>query len=257
MSDEQELNIRYGTIDEYEDSEKNINDIVFLTDIPVIKARGRTYGGNGVPTWGGESKAYSDPTRLFKELYKHLKKTFYMSDTSCPKFDINTYQTWAKVIGTGSNANKVRHGWTTGNILNTYKMRYGQQATEYAHFTNTQKPGSAVVFTFPIKAGSRFFVTPCEETDWCNPDGTHDYMCPGWDNTHNEYKKVYGYANLTESSKEYATEYNGVRGIYDAVGAIVPKVDCTLTLTHRIGETETNNYNESYPKVTLELNPIS
>lgn len=45
------LNIKKGTEEEWEDSTQDPNDIVFITDIPLIKTQGKTYG---VPTWEGE-----------------------------------------------------------------------------------------------------------------------------------------------------------------------------------------------------------
>ena len=45
------LIIRKGTEEEWEHSVQNPDDIVFLTDKPLIKSQGQTYGA---PLWEGE-----------------------------------------------------------------------------------------------------------------------------------------------------------------------------------------------------------
>ena len=45
------LTIRKGTQSEWKRSRKNPNDIVFMTDIPIIMSQGQAYG---VPTWENE-----------------------------------------------------------------------------------------------------------------------------------------------------------------------------------------------------------
>lgn len=47
------INIKRGTQRDWEHSPKDPNDVVFLTDIPIIMSQGQAYG---VPTWEGEDE---------------------------------------------------------------------------------------------------------------------------------------------------------------------------------------------------------
>lgn len=235
------INIRYGTLAEWNASDKDKTDITFLTDVPVIKCMGQTYGGNGVPTWDGESRAYADPTKLFAQMYRCLKKPMYLCDENCPKFDIMINQEWTTKYNNGTRTDQ----WDVSTKKHLYKMIYDDARTEYAHFTN-QKFGASVVFKFPVIAGTSFCIYPCSETDWLAPNGDHDRMDPAWDNDTNAYKKEYGASNIdpNQTTDIFAKED----------GSISCKSDGYVMVTHSFGNVEMNQSKTMYyPKVLISF----
>lgn len=231
------INIRYGTIDEWNaipDSQKNSDDIVFLTDLPIIKTKGQTYGGNGVPTWSGESCAYSDPTVLFKSIFKALKKPLYLSDETCPKFDIYINQYWTTEYETIGNTRYRYDKWALDNYAyHLYRTHYDNNLTEYSHYTHTGNSGYKVVFTFPIISGGWFKIYECEDRDWLDPAGLHDKDCPKWDNGSQKYVNEYGY-EYVDNTDTYTRDHLSKASETD--DHIVSNIDGTIQIIYNFGD---------------------
>lgn len=256
------INIKFGTTEEWDNlpkHEQNPNDIIFFEDTPLIRTRGKVYGGNGIPTWSGESKAFSDPTKLFKELYSSLKRPLYMADKNCPKFDIYINEEFKSIYErNGADGTVMRHDkWVlTQNDMKIYKMIYSDALTEYQHFTRKGTPGHPIVFTFPVLEGCRFQIHKCCEDDWLSPAGEHDRKCPVWNNKTQDYACMYNIDYVSPESK-YRVEDDGVtvRGALiadDTTNTIKCMKSGTVIVTHKKGAYTT--VNGSYrPQITISF----
>ena len=73
------LAIKHGTLAEWEDSDKNPDDIVFLTDVEEIRAHGKSYGGDKI--WKLNKETGGIHTQYSVEDYAELHYSVYNDET--------------------------------------------------------------------------------------------------------------------------------------------------------------------------------
>lgn len=241
------INLRRGTLAEWDASDKSDDDIVFITDVPVIKALGNTYGGSGVPTWDGESKAYADPLAIFEDIYTRLKKPLYLCDSNCPKFDIYINQNWYSYYNTKTKERT--DNWSIGSAYYAYNMRYNADRTEFSHIIN-QTNGLKVVFTFDVLQGSSFIISKCSDDDWLYQD--HSMKDPEWDNDKQTF--VYGYGYDFDTTTEYSKDFVTGTLKKDNIIYFTAVKDCKVVVTYYYGETVLSPYSAKYvPKISISF----